>query len=51
MSTYTPFYRLPEHIREALIKDPMFLQRKHDAEVAAFRLATGADIWPRKDRP
>jgi len=49
VSKYTPFHMLPGHIREALIKDPMHLQREHDAEVAAFRLTTGADIWTPKE--
>lgn len=49
MSKYTRFHMLPEDVREALIEDPMHLQRKHDAEVAAFRLATGADIWTPKE--
>ena len=49
---YIPFYLLPERVREALIKDTMRLQRKHDAEVAAFRLATGVDIWtPKEPKP
>lgn len=41
----TEYYRLPSHIREALARDSMLLQRKHDQEVAEYRLATGADIW------
>lgn len=43
--TSTSFGLLPEHIRLALLKDPMFLQRKHDAAVARHRLITGADTW------
>lgn len=39
------FHRLPTHVRELLIRDPMALQRKHDAYVADFRLITGADVW------
>lgn len=44
MTDYQRLY-LPPHIKAALAKDPMFLQRKRDQEVARFRLATGADIW------
>lgn len=45
------YSRLPMHTREALEKDPMFLQRKHDADIACYRLLTGADIWPRLAAP
>lgn len=49
------FHLLPEHLRQALIEDPMYLQRKHDEEVARYRFLTGADVWvphsERKARP
>lgn len=44
----TRYYQLPAHIQELLQRDPMALQRKHDAEVARFRLLTKADVWEPK---
>ena len=41
----TRYYLLPAHIREILARDPMYLQRKHDEEVAHFRMLTKADVW------
>lgn len=39
------YYRTPAHLRDQLLKDPMYLQKKHDEEVSQFRRATGADTW------